>query len=715
MAARPINSCSNSGNITVETYGPCYVGGICGIATSDISSPYITNVYNTGNITVSKLASSISSCIGGLIGENLMPLRIGFSSGDVIVTGTSPYIYCAYITGFSSSSNVFDHYYNVDAQCKKNGIDINLDSGYGHIFATGYTLSEMKDPDFSYELNTLVNDFNSANPTYPHPLYIYGAYGTENGGFPSFVTLPGSGTSDDPYVIDSAARLLYFSQSVSAGNSFAYKHLAVVRDIDLCGDDSVLWTPVGGIVGYSFMGDILNTFFTGTVNVHFIDCSRADSAAYAGGIAGRLYMSTLKNCYVRGGIFISSNIYSNENELTIGLITGIASESEIENCCHFGSSLGLYFGKPLTHGGICGRIDNVTIKFCVDFWGLFGSGENTDPDYVISNNYFSSNLPDGVTVGPGTYHTDVDILNAWTCMEDPDGSVYYGWKLLDEVNSYIGFGSRAYPIEAGAADNGTISAAAYFAFPGDSVVVSTTPDTGYTLKTQRLNGNAFTGDEFTMPSAPVTLSAEFEPLDIRYGLTHKYYTVIPDKTETLDGTLAEGTAYDGHAGKFLSGKYGDVLTADLLKNESFNSEAYALFSATPSGGYTLTDDFSQSFELVYKRYVYGITLSPVANGTVEVSGGLTGLAGSSKTVTITPDTGYAVADVRIDGVSVGSVLTHSFDDIVQNHTLEVIFELVPIPDTGADSIPALLPAALALLSANALAALLLYKKLRSRR
>src|SRR3989442_2373721 len=47
--------------------------------------------------------------------------------------------------------------------------------------------------------------------------------------------------------------------------------------------------------------------------------------------------------------------------------------------------------------------------------------------------------------------------------------------------------------------------------------------------------------------------------------------------------------------------------------------------------------------------------------------------GASKTFTITPDACYQVAEVLVDGSSVGPVTTHTFTDLIPNHTIAASF------------------------------------------
>ena len=59
--------------------------------------------------------------------------------------------------------------------------------------------------------------------------------------------------------------------------------------------------------------------------------------------------------------------------------------------------------------------------------------------------------------------------------------------------------------------------------------------------------------------------------------------------------------------------------------------------------------------------------------------------GSDKTFRITPDAGYEIADVLVDGESVGAVSRYTFETVRKNHTIEAEFRAVEkAPDTGVD-------------------------------
>lgn len=57
------------------------------------------------------------------------------------------------------------------------------------------------------------------------------------------------------------------------------------------------------------------------------------------------------------------------------------------------------------------------------------------------------------------------------------------------------------------------------------------------------------------------------------------------------------------------------------------------------------------------------------NGLIEPEGAIMISEGGSQTFIITPDEGYQIANVLVDGISVGSVSTYTFENIWQNHTI----------------------------------------------
>ena len=68
---------------------------------------------------------------------------------------------------------------------------------------------------------------------------------------------------------------------------------------------------------------------------------------------------------------------------------------------------------------------------------------------------------------------------------------------------------------------------------------------------------------------------------------------------------------------------------------------------------------------------------------ISPSGDVSVREGRDQTFTITPDKGYAVANVKIDGKSIGAVKSYTFENVRRTHTIEVIFVKDNAPQTGA--------------------------------
>lgn len=99
---------------------------------------------------------------------------------------------------------------------------------------------------------------------------------------------------------------------------------------------------------------------------------------------------------------------------------------------------------------------------------------------------------------------------------------------------------------------------------------------------------------------------------------------------------------------------------------------------TPADGNYTT--LSGEIELYYKPNggnQYGtdhtIRASAGANGTISPAGWTSVGEGGEQTFTITPDAGYAVAKVLVDGRSVGAVTSYTFRNVTQDHTIEAVF------------------------------------------
>ena len=97
------------------------------------------------------------------------------------------------------------------------------------------------------------------------------------------------------------------------------------------------------------------------------------------------------------------------------------------------------------------------------------------------------------------------------------------------------------------------------------------------------------------------------------------------------------------------------------------------------GGLNVAATYTANFDII--QYIITATAGP--NGSISPSGSVTVNHGDNQSFNMYPDQEYRVADVLVDGVSVGAVLDYEFTNVTANHTIHVTFELNPCCDLVA--------------------------------
>ena len=111
---------------------------------------------------------------------------------------------------------------------------------------------------------------------------------------------------------------------------------------------------------------------------------------------------------------------------------------------------------------------------------------------------------------------------------------------------------------------------------------------------------------------------------------------------------------------------------------------------------------------------YTIKATAGTGGSISPSGNVSVREGGDQTFTITPDKGYAVANVKIDGKRIGAVKSYTFENVRRTHTIEVIFVKGTASASTGDSSNLPLWSALLLTSTITLAGAVHYKRKRAR-
>ena len=184
------------------------------------------------------------------------------------------------------------------------------------------------------------------------------------------------------------------------------------------------------------------------------------------------------------------------------------------------------------------------------------------------------------------------------------------------------------------------------------------------------------------------------------SVTEDSYPELPTKpnyTSTWDKTpgFAVEKNTDVHA-VYTPISYGITYYLDGGTNSPDNHETYTVedtftlkaptkqgyaFTGWTSDGETepklaVTIPVGTTGRLVFTAHwveVATITATADEHGKIDPAGTITVPKGESKTFTITPDSGYYIKDVLVDGKSVGAVSTYTFKEVVADHTIHAAF------------------------------------------
>ena len=198
------------------------------------------------------------------------------------------------------------------------------------------------------------------------------------------------------------------------------------------------------------------------------------------------------------------------------------------------------------------------------------------------------------------------------------------------------------------------------------------------------------------------------------------YTKITTSGKTLkDAALTtEGSTLSPNDGKLEWVDDKDNVLSGDTKVEA-NTTYKWRFTPTDTNYTTLTGEIelyrkSSSGGGGWYYSYYTIQATAGSGGSISPSGNVSVREGGDQTFTITPDKGYAVANVKIDGKRIGAVKSYTFENVRRTHTIEVIFVKGTASASTGDSSNLPLWSALLLASTLTLAGAVHYKRKRAR-
>ena len=418
---------------------------------------------------------------------------------------------------------------------------------------------------------------------------------------------------------------------------------------------------VGGIVGFAEDTTIVGCVNTGVVEARgSYNNSRASKAA---GIVCTLCGNVIvKNCYNTGEINVTSGKL---REGTAGGIAGseLSARNTVSDCYNLGAVTVSYTGNNVEYiakvGGIMGYIyfSGTTVSNCYSV-GTLTSTTGTGTSYI------------GGVVGI----TKGTVGNCYYLDSTATKAVWNDGGTVDEATG---------PKTAAQLGDGTVLA----------LLINNRGDSEHPWNSQcqylaaaRKTLPAFktqTGDEHTHDWSAWTSNGD--------GTHSRRCTCNAVETQNCSGGTA--TCKDKAKCAVCGAEYGDtnpyhhgdklkhVVAKDATTSEEGNIEYwYCKACEKYFSDADAKNEITQAQTVIPKRQSSGsnysyhtIKATAGTGGSISPSGNVSVREGRDQTFTITPDKGYAVANVKIDGRSIGAVKSYTFENVRRTHTIEVIF------------------------------------------
>lgn len=317
--------------------------------------------------------------------------------------------------------------------------------------------------------------------------------------------------------------------------------------------------------------------------------------------------------------------------------------------------------KPLADGKKAGwTVDSkeykITLNGTFDENGVFGKVEGPSP---LSDETIPTTTP------------------TFTIKRSNSDGAIQPTKEISFTNTYTGY------MVTFDANGGSGTMDAVTAVPGEY----TLPACGFTPATDKVfKGWATAADGTVITTDSITVNSDVT-----------LYAIWKDKEETpTPPTPATYTVtFDSQGGSAVTAQTGIAAGAKAIRPADPTRSGYTFSNWYTNSACTSVYDFNTEVNSSFTLYAgwtpnttpgggggttrYTITASAGEGGSISPKGNVRVSRGSDKTFAITPDAGYAVASVLVDGKDVGALTSYTFENVRAAHTISVTFAKSNVP------------------------------------
>jgi len=333
-----------------------------------------------------------------------------------------------------------------------------------------------------------------------------------------------------------------------------------------------------------------------------------------------------------------------------------------------------YSSHTMTWGGTYSGLQHygvtvIRLAFTGPTWTVTTSVPLGNGTLTPSTQSVPEGLQANVTITPGVgYRLSALTDNETPVSPLPTGSTYTLAALTEDhmvVGTFTALPTYALATSASPTEGGAIgkSPGGSSYFSGTVVTLTATPAVGYAFTSWSGDLGGSTNPTTIMMDADKTVTAAFIALPS--------YTLTTTASLPLGGSIGRAP----NAASYFSGTV-VTLTATPAIGYIFTSWSADLTGATNPATITMTGNKTVTATFTPVP-TYTLTPSVGIGGTIAPNIPQTVSQGGSKTFTITPNAGYHILDVLVDGSSVGAVISYTFTNVQANHTIHASFT----PDT----------------------------------
>jgi hypothetical protein len=231
------------------------------------------------------------------------------------------------------------------------------------------------------------------------------------------------------------------------------------------------------------------------------------------------------------------------------------------------------------------------------------------------------------------------------------------------------FGVKTYTITATASTGGTIS-------PSGSVIVNHGTDQAFAISVS----DGYVIKDVKVDGLSVGVVSEYKFENVKAD--HKIEAIIALKTYTIKATAGSNGTINPLGNvvvNYGTDKTFTITPADLYKIADVKVDGTSVGAVASYTFTKVVSDHTIEAEFKEAEYIYTITATAGTGGVITPSGEVKVKRGESPAFIMTPDEGYVIQDVKVDGQSMSTVAKFVFTNVKSDHTISVKFRLFGNP------------------------------------